>query len=224
MKKILVIEDQDDLRELIVYNLKKDKNSEIIEVPNANEALIVLEDLSVDLILLDLMLPGLKGFEFLKIIKDKPRLQSIPVVILSAKSEDKDIVKGLNLGAEDYLTKPFSFQVLITKIDKILNRSQNGTSNKLIYQNIEIIPEKYEVYINGVESKLTHKEFELLMLFIRKPKQVFNRHQLLNTIWGYESDVYTRTVDSHISSLRKKLGSQSSLIKSIPKVGYGFDL
>jgi len=224
MNKILVIEDQVDLRELVIYNLEKHNKFKTVEAGNANEALIILEDLAIDLILLDLMLPGLKGFEFLQIIKANKNLTDIPVIIISAKSEDQDIVKGLQLGAEDYLTKPFSFKVLCTKIEKILSRLEGSVKNKIIYQNIIINIDKYEVFVDNKELKLTNKEFELLLLFIKKPKVVFHRNQLLNTVWGYDTDIYTRTVDAHVSSLRKKLGTSGKLIKSIPKVGYGFDL
>ncbi|MCG8338822.1 MAG: response regulator [Proteobacteria bacterium] len=224
MNKILLIEDQEDLRELIVYNLQKDNKFEVIESDNANDALIILEDVNVDLILLDLMLPGLKGTDFLRIIKNKEKTEEIPVIIISAKTKEQDVVQGLKLGADDYLTKPFSTKVLMAKIETILRRVSPGKQTTFSYQSIRLNRENHKVYADGNEVTLTNKEFELILLFLKKPQKVFHRNQLLNTIWGYDSDVFTRTVDAHISSLRKKLGKQGKLIKSIPKVGYGLDI
>lgn len=224
MHRLLLIEDQEDLRELIVYNLSKDNQYEVIESDNANDALIVLEDLTVDMILLDLMLPGLKGTDFLRIIKNKEKTEDIPVIIISAKTREQDILQGLKLGADDYLTKPFSIKVLIAKIETIMRRVHPGRETSFSYQNITVNTETHKVYSDGKEVTLTNKEYELILLFLKKPQKVFHRNQLLNTIWGYDSDVFTRTVDAHISSLRKKLGKQGKLIKSIPKVGYGLDI
>jgi two-component system phosphate regulon response regulator PhoB len=224
MNKILLIEDQEDLRELIVYNLQKENKFEVIESDNANDALIILEDVNVDLILLDLMLPGLKGSDFLRIIKNKEKTEEIPVIIISAKAKEQDVVQGLKLGADDYLTKPFSTKVLMAKIETILRRVSPGKQTTFSYQSIRLNRENHKVYADGNEVTLTNKEFELILLFLKKPQKVFHRNQLLNTIWGYDSEVFTRTVDAHISSLRKKLGKQGKLIKSIPKVGYGLDI
>lgn len=224
MNKVLVIEDQEDLREIVTYNLEKEKIFEVVATDNANDALIMLEDISIDLILLDLMLPGLSGLEFLRIIKGKPEFSKIPVIIISAKTEEHDIINGLKLGADDYLPKPFSIKILIAKIETILRRVVPDEQIDLRYLDLAINTENYKSYVAGKEVKLTSKEFELLLLFLKKPKKVFHRNQLLNSIWGYDSDMYTRTVDAHISSLRKKLGPNGKLIKSIPKIGYGLDI
>jgi two-component system phosphate regulon response regulator PhoB len=224
MNRLLLIEDQEDIRELIVYNLTKDNQYEVVESDNANDALIILEDVSVDLILLDLMLPGLKGTDFLRIIKNKKRTEEIPVIIISAKTKEQDVLQGLKLGADDYLTKPFSVKVLIAKIETILRRVHPGLKTSFSYQNITVNTDTHKVFSDGEEVTLTNKEYELVLLFLKKPQKVFHRNQLLNTIWGYDSEVLTRTVDAHISSLRKKLGKQGQLIKSIPKVGYGLDI
>ena len=224
MNRILLIEDQEDLRELIVYNLKKDNKYEMIETDNANDALIFLEDINVDLILLDLMLPGLKGTDFLRIIKNKKKTEEIPVIIISAKAKEQDVLQGLNLGADDYVTKPFSVKVLMAKIETILRRVHPGKRTTFTYQGISVNTENHKVFSESKEVTLTNKEYELILLFLKKPQKVFHRNQLLNTIWGYDSDVFTRTVDAHISSLRKKLGKMGKLIKSIPKVGYGLDI
>jgi len=129
----------------------------------------------------------------------------MPVIIVSARSSEADIVEGLELGADDYITKPFSMKVLIAKV-KILLRRQNKKEESIInYKGIYVDVEKYKVFVDNNEVVLTYKEFELLLFFLKHPKKVFTRSQLLSNIWGYEADLYTRTVDSHISSLRKNL-------------------
>ncbi|MBZ4644213.1 MAG: two-component system, OmpR family, phosphate regulon response regulator PhoB [Deferribacteres bacterium] len=217
--RVLIIEDEEDLRELIRFNLQKE--SFIVEsAADANEALIFLDEFFPDIILLDLMLPGLKGMQFLKLLKDNPKYKNIPVVVVSAKNSENDIVLALESGADDYVTKPFSLKVLIAKI-KIILKKQNKDESKLIfYAGVELNENLRCAKIDGQEINLTHKEFELLALLLSNPKRVFTRNQLLSNVWGYDSDVFTRTVDSHISSIRKKLGNKAEIIKSVPKIGY----
>ncbi|ADU67295.1 response regulator [Desulfurispirillum indicum] len=224
MNRILLIEDQEELRELVEYNLVRDGQFQVESVDNANDALMMLEDIEVDLILLDLMLPGLSGLEFLRILKNSVERSEIPVIIISAKSGEQDIVTGLSLGADDYITKPFSMKVLKAKVDAVLRRALHHDNRTVAYGSISIDMETHKAYVDGNEVVLTMKEFELLHLFLKRPKKVFHRNQLLSSIWGYDSEVYTRTVDAHISSLRKKLGDKGKMIRSIPKVGYGMDL
>ena len=219
MKKVLIIEDNRELLAIIKFNLIKN-NFEVFSVENANDGLIILEDTDIDIILLDLMLPGLSGEEFLRIIKNNKRTRNIPVIIISAKKMENDIVSCLKEGADDYLTKPFSIKVLLAKIEAVLRRASIIKAEKFEYKGIEIDTNSFKVRTDGKEINLTKKEFELLNLFIQNPKRVFTREQLLDKIWGYSSEVYTRTVDAHISSIRKKLGQKGKLIKSIPKVGY----
>jgi two-component system phosphate regulon response regulator PhoB len=208
----------------VIYNLRKEGQFDVVDTDNANDALILLEDVDIDLILLDLMLPGLSGSDFLKLIKGKDELSEIPIIIISAKKEERDIISQLRSGADDYLTKPFSIKVLIAKVEAVLRRSRPGTQVLYTYQSISLNTETHKAYIQDSEVRLTQKEYELLLLFLKKPQKVFHRNQLLNTVWGYEADIYTRTVDTHIFSLRKKLGHQGQLIKSIPKIGYGLDI
>jgi len=220
MSNILLVEDEHSLREIITFNLKN-AGHEVVDTDNANDALIIIEDFIPEVILLDIMLPGLKGSQFLNLIRSNPKYHDIPVIIISAKSSEDDIVRLLEAGADDYLTKPFSIKVLLAKIKVMMKRSPVTTEKKLIeYDNIVVDENNYRVYCNNSEITLTHKEFELLTLFLKHPRRVFTRNQLLSTVWGYESDVFTRTVDSHVSSLRKKLGEKGNIIKSIPKIGY----
>ena len=214
----MVIEDEDALRDIIIFNLEKNGYS-TVSVPNANDALIIIEDYLPDIILLDLMLPGLKGQQFLSIIKKNSKLLHIPVIIISAKNNEEDIIKGLQAGADDYLTKPFSINILLARIKTILKRTYHITSNSE-YSGISIDEKNYKVFADKKEIILTNKEYTLISYLVKHPLQVFTRNQLLSSIWGYDAEIYTRTVDSHISSLRKKLGDKGRFIKSIPKIGY----
>jgi len=217
--KVLVVEDEANLREILKFNLEKE--GYLTEAAmDANEALIFLDEFMPDIILLDLMLPGLKGIQFLRLIKENPKYKHIPIVVVSAKNSESDIVNALETGADDYITKPFSIKILLTKLKIILKRQNILESKTILYQGIELDETIRKAKIDGEEISLTHKEFELLSLFLSNPKRVFTRNQLLSNIWGYDSDVYTRTVDSHISSLRKKLGIKGDIIKSVPKIGY----
>jgi len=222
MNKILIVEDEDALRELIAFNLTK-AGYDVIESENANDALIFIEEITPDLIILDVMMPGLKGTQLLQLLKRSPKFSNIPVIIISARSSESDIVEGLELGADDYITKPFSMKVLIAKIKILLRKKQEKTENIIEYKGIIVDLEKYKVFLNNKEITLTYKEFELLVFFLKHPKKVFSRSQLLSNIWGYDADIFTRTVDSHVSSLRKKLEDKGNLIKSLPKVGYLLD-
>ncbi len=221
MKKILIVEDERDLRDLIAFNLKLEGYSPI-EAEDANCALMIMESTEIDMILLDMMLPGLKGDQFLRIVKTSDSYKHIPVIIISARGGEADVVNGLKSGAEDYLVKPFSTRILITKIGVIFKRV-NSTSERdgeISYGGVTIDTRSREVFSRGKRITLTNKEFELLLFLLQHPHRAFTRDQLLSSVWGYESDVYTRTVDSHISSLRKKLGEVGRIIKSIPKIGY----
>jgi len=220
MAKILLVEDEEALREVVSFNVRNAEH-DIVETDNANDALMHLDDFLPDLILLDIMLPGLKGDQFLSLIRANSKFEKIPVIIISAKSSEEDIVRILEAGADDYLTKPFSMKVLLAKIMVVLKRSQAEKQGKFIhYAETSIDEVNHKAFVGQQEIILTNKEFELLLLFVKHPHRVFTRNQLLNTIWGYDADVFTRTVDSHISTLRKKLGEAGQIIKSIPKIGY----
>lgn len=223
MKKVLLIEDHDEMRDLISFNLEQE-GFEVIASENANEGLIHIDESNVDIILLDLMLPGLKGMQFLQILRRHDKYSEIPVIIISAKNAENDVVAGLEAGADDYLTKPFSMKVLAAKINAILRRKPSIKTETFKTSGIEIDSESYRVYVDTEEVTLTNKEFELLSLMMKHPRRVFTRNQILNTVWGYDSDVYTRTVDTHVSSLRKKLGEKGKSIKSVPKIGYRFEV
>ena len=222
MKKVLLIEDNSDLSAIIKFNLIK-QGYEVFSVDNANDALMILDDIETDIILLDLMLPGVSGEEFLRIVKSSERIKHIPIIIISAKNLENDVINGLKLGADDYLTKPYSIKVLLAKVEAVLRRTPVTSAKLLLYKGIEINRESYSATVDGKNLTLTKKEFELLSLFMENRNKVFSREMLLNRVWGYSAEVYTRTVDAHISSLRKKLGKKGKFLKSIPKVGYVFE-
>lgn len=220
MAKILLVEDEESLRELVAFNVRN-AGHDIVETDNGNDALMRLEEYLPDLILLDIMLPGLKGDQLLSLIRSNHQFEKIPVIIISAKSSEQDIVRVLEAGADDYLTKPFSMKVLLAKIMVVLKRSQSDEAGSFVhYGEVSVDEVNHKAFVSDQEVVLTNKEFELLLLFVKHPCRVFTRNQILNTIWGYDSDVFTRTVDSHISTLRKKLGDAGKIIKSIPKIGY----
>jgi two-component system phosphate regulon response regulator PhoB len=217
--QILIIEDEKELRELLEYGLGS-LNFKVTGAGNANDALIMVEESVPDLILLDLMLPGLQGMQFLDIVRRKN--QTVPVIIISARTGEDDIIKGLEHGADDYLPKPFSMRLLEAKINAALRRAGGGvpTSEKLVSGDVTVDPEARRASVGGESLQLTQKEFDLLSLFVRKPEKVFTRNQLLNIIWGYEAELVSRTVDAHVAMLRKKLGQRGTWIKTLPKIGY----
>ncbi len=222
MFSILIIEDEQTISHLIEFNLKKEGFKTII-AEDANYAMLILKDFIPDVIILDLMLPGLQGEDFLRLIKSKNEYKDIAVVILSAKSQESLITQLLADGADDYIVKPFSVKVLIAKIKALLRRIEKK-DNKLVFDGIELDLDTFSAYLDNKVLDLTAKEFELLRLFLSNPNKIFSREELFTKIWGYDSQVQTRTVDVHISSLRKKLGTKADIIKSKPKVGYGFIL
>ena len=223
MSLVLVVEDENDLRDIIQYNLEH-AGYKVISLSNANDALIVLEDTHTDMILLDLMLPGLQGLQFLDIVRK--RENSVPVIIISARNAEHDIINALERGADDYVTKPFSFDFLEAKIQAVLRRGTlavKKNSGAKSRNGIVINDELHKVTMDDKHIHLTQKEYDLLRLFLRNPEKVFTRNQLLNSVWGYDTELYTRTVDSHVASLRKKLGEKGSHIRSVPKIGYSWE-
>jgi two-component system phosphate regulon response regulator PhoB len=218
---ILMIEDEASLREVIAYNLVRE-GYQVTALDNANDALIAVEDCPPDLILLDLMLPGLQGMQFLDILRRRDK--SLPVIIISARDSEDDIIKALERGADDYLPKPFTIKLLEAKIKVALRRSGERSEEDLIQScGVSVDLSAHRAVEGGRELQLTQKEFDLLALFARRPEKVFTRNQLLSVIWGYDSDLNSRTVDVHVATLRKKLGEKGRHIRTLPKIGYLWD-
>jgi two-component system alkaline phosphatase synthesis response regulator PhoP len=232
-QKILVIEDEIHIQELIKYNLEKN-NFVVTLSDNGIEGLNQAMKGDFDLVLLDLMLPGLDGLEICKRIRGDKRIRKTPIIMLTAKSEEFDKVLGLELGADDYMTKPFSVKELIARIRAALRRmdtnddeeiqaTSENTDILLTYQDITLDKEKYEVRKSGEKLVLTLKEFELLKMLIENKGRVLTRDSLLDKIWGYDYAGETRTVDVHIRHLRQKIHDEdgsNQMIETIRGVGY----
>ncbi len=232
-QRILVIEDETNIQELIKYNLEKNGYKVVVSdngIDGLEEAIANVPDL----ILLDLMLPGLDGLEVCKRLRTDKRTKKVPIFMLTAKSEELDKVLGLELGADDYITKPFSIKELIARIRAAMRRisddrnegaDENESSTILKVRDIEIDSEKYEVRKNGEKLVLTLKEFELLKMLIENKGKVLTRDFLLDKIWGYDYIGETRTVDVHIRHVRQKINDEedsNQMIETIRGVGYRF--
>jgi len=218
---ILVVEDDSYISDLIEFTLSNAGYS-TVKFDNANDALIFLNTNKPDLIVLDLMLPGLQGEDFIRFVKGKAEFKNIPILIVTAKSQEDLFADLLNEGADDFLVKPFSIKVLVAKVNAILRRFNRASSNRIVVDDIEMDCEGFEVYVDGVPVELTKTEFEILRMFLGNPNKVFSREEILYKVWGDEADIGDRTVDVHVSKLRKKLMDKGRNIKSIPKVGYKF--
>jgi two-component system phosphate regulon response regulator PhoB len=225
---ILVIEDEPDINKTISYNLLTE-GFEPISVYNLLEADDWIQSNSPDLILLDLMLPDGSGLDFCKRIKSKDKFNNIPIIILTAKDDEVDKVVGFELGADDYVTKPFSVRELILRIKAILKRktitshSENVDSNESKeFGKLKIDADSHEVFIDNNEIILTALEFKLLKHLVDRRGRVQTRDQLLSDVWGYSAQITTRTVDTHVKRLREKLGIMGKHVETIRGVGYRF--
>ena len=221
--KILVVEDEQDIRDLLIFNLQKE-GFKVESVDNGDSALSLIRKNNFDLILLDLMLPGIDGFDLTRILKNDKETSEIPIVMLTAKGEESDIVKGLELGADDYMTKPFSIKVLLARINKILIKSSNRSdeANVLKHNSLSINLKARDVILEGKKIDLTFTEFEILKLLASHSKWVYTRSEIINNIRGDDYIVTDRTIDFQIVGLRKKMGPAGKFIKTVRGVGYRF--
>jgi DNA-binding response OmpR family regulator len=223
-ERILVVDDEEDILELVRFNLSREGH-EVLCAETGEKALEILKTKSVDLMVLDLMLPGMDGFSVAQRIKNDPSISHVPIVMLTAKSSETDVVAGLQLGAEDYITKPFSPRVLIARIQKILHRalSEPGEETDRIRRNDLIIDvRKHEVTVGGLTVNLTYTEFEVLSLLAGRPGWAFSRSQIVDNVRGYNYSVTDRSVDVQIVGLRRKLGAYGRCIETVRGVGYRF--
>lgn len=219
---ILIIEDEKDIRELLAYNLRKEGYATLAS-GDGREGLELARLKRPDLILLDLMLPGLDGLSVCRELDRDQNTASIPIIMLTAKGEEVDRVVGLELGADDYMVKPFSVRELILRIRKILKHQVRESSGPGISRHgIVLNPGAHRVSVDGMELDLTATEFRLLENLMRHAGQVLSREQLLNNVWGYQFEGYARTVDTHVRRLRSKLGSAADMVETVRGVGYRF--
>ena len=223
-RKILVVDDEEDILELLDYNLSKE-GFRVVRVKSGEGALDLARSEKPDLILLDLMLPGLDGLEVCRHLKSDRTTAGIPIVMLTAKGEEADIVLGLEMGAEDYVTKPFSPRVLTARVRAVLRRREKGALDEdapVRISGIEIHQGRHEVLAGGKPVRLTFSEYEILLFLARRPGWVFTRYQIVEAVRGTDYAVTDRSVDVQIVGLRKKLGKHGNNIETVRGVGYRF--
>jgi len=222
---ILVVDDEDLIQELLRFNLEKE-GYKVIIAKEGRQALDLVAREHLDLIVLDLMLPGIDGLEVCRQLRLNPKFQELPVIMLTAKGEEIDKVLGLELGADDYMTKPFSPRELSARIKARLRRVRNFEEDKeIVCGELRLNINSFRVYIRGEEAELTPKEFELLRMLVTRPGKVYSRDELLEHIWGYEYTGDTRTVDVHVRHLRQKIEidpSNPDYIETIRGMGYRY--
>lgn len=219
---VLVVDDEPDALELVGFNLKK-AGMDVVTAETGVEAIAKARALTPDLVVLDLMLPVMDGLEVCRKLKGEAQTAKIPVVMLTAKGAEVDRILGLELGADDYVTKPFSPRELVLRVKKVLQRGREEADRDLhCFDDLVIDIIRHEVLVNGAAVDLTLTEFRLLTLLAQRSGRVQSRDQLLNDVWDYHSPIDTRTVDTHVTRLREKLGKASRHVKTVRGVGYRF--
>lgn len=222
-QKILIVEDDKNISRLVKYNLEKAGFDCVVTI-TGEEALEVLDKQAIDLIILDIMLPKIDGFEVCKQIKQDRKLSHIPIIMLTAKAEEVDKVVGFELGADDYVVKPFSPRELVLRIKAILKRGKpkEATKDILSADKLTVDIPRHKVMIDEKEIRLTPLEFKLLATLMQRKGRVQTRDTLLENVWDITADVTTRTVDTHIKRLRQKLGEMGKMIETVRGIGYRF--
>lgn len=220
MARILIVEDEKNIQAIISEYMQKGGHR-CFTADDGIDAMIALKNNPMDLLILDVMMPHLDGFSVCKLARE---ISNMPIIMLTAKSDEADKLKGYEYGADDYVTKPFSPRVLLAKVNALLRRASVSQFESLSAGKIVIQPGSHKAYIDGQEVVLTHKEYELLHLFMANPGRVFTREQLLNRVWGYDFEGTTRTVDTHIKTLRQKLGTAGKHIVTLIRSGYKFEV
>ncbi len=218
---ILVVDDEKDILELIEYNLKKE-GYEVIKASDGQSGIELAREKDPDLILLDIMMPEMDGFEVCDIIRADTRLQNKPVIFLTARSDEQSEIDGLNRGGDDYITKPISTKKLLSRINAVMRRYQEnrGPGNKLVVHDLEIDKDRYLVQRGEEQFQLPRREFELLYFLASQKGRVLDRQTLLDEVWGNDIYVVDRTIDVHIRKIREKIGSE--YIETVKGVGYRF--
>lgn len=217
---IYMLEDENSIRNFVLYALNN-SGLEAVGFETPSEFYKAMAERLPDLLLLDIMLPEEDGISILKKLRSEKITRKLPIILLTAKGTEFDTVTGLDSGADDYISKPFSTVELISRIKALLRRSYDKSEDDaVILKNLVISPEKHEVYSDGIKVSLTLKEYELLLILLRNKGKVFSRDELLKKVWGFDFKGESRTVDVHIRTLRAKLGSGGELIETIRGVGY----
>jgi len=221
-KRILVVDDEPDVTDLLAYTLKaKGFAVEVINNPNASIGLA--RTFLPDLVILDVMMPEVNGIQICRMLRADPKLRRVPVIFLTAKTEESDRIHGLESGADDYICKPFSTKELVLRVQSILRRASEGTAEPpkhLRAGEIVLDIDRHEITVHGQPVELTATEFKLLHLLMERRGRVQTREHLLINVWNYETEIETRTVDTHVRRLREKLGAEADWIETIRGVGY----
>ncbi len=223
MPKVLIVEDDTNIAKLVQYNLEKNGLTCLVAASGTRALEIIKKD-RVDLILLDIMLPGMDGFEVCKEVRQDPDHAAVPIIMLTARGEEVDRIVGLELGADDYVVKPFSPRELVLRVKAMLKRGKplEEKESTLHCHKLKVNIAEHEVTLSGKAVELTQTEFNLLVLFLKRAGRVQSREVLLNDVWGIESYIETRTVDTHVKRLRQKLGKFGDRIHTIRGFGYKF--
>lgn len=220
MANILIVEDEKNMQDIISEYIRKGGHT-CFTADDGVDALMILKNNPMDLMILDIMMPHIDGFFVCKTARE---MSDLPIIMLTAKSDEEDKLKGYEYGADDYMTKPFSPKILLAKTNALLRRFSSNSSDSVSAGKITVIPAAHKVFLDGNEIPLTHKEYELLYFFMMNKGQIFSREQLLNRIWGYDFEENTRTVDTHIKTLRQKLGGEGKNIVTLIRSGYKFEV
>jgi two-component system phosphate regulon response regulator PhoB len=221
-KKILVVDDESDVTELLAYHLKS-KGFSVETVNNPNSSVGLARTFLPDLVILDVMMPELNGIQICRMLRADPKLKRVPVIFLTAKAEEGDRIQGLETGADDYICKPFSTKEVVLRVQSILRRVSEGASEeprRFQIGQIALDADRHDVMVNGQPVDLTATEFKLLHLLMERRGRVQTREHLLINVWNYETEIETRTVDTHVRRLREKLGAEADWIETIRGVGY----
>jgi len=219
MPKIFIIEDDENIREIVVYALNS-AGFDACGFENGKEFSSAIKAGLPALVLLDIMLPEEDGLSILKSLRNSANTEKLPVIMLTAKDSEYDKVKGLDMGADDYVSKPFGVMELISRVNAVLRRSGTGQSTKLEVSNLKLDHERREVRVGGEPVELTYKEYELLYYLMINADLVLSREKIMQAVWGYDFEGESRTVDMHIKTLRQKLKTSGGLIKTVRNVGY----
>lgn len=221
--KVLIVDDEEDILELLRFNLTREGYA-VVDARNGNDALRAVREAQPDAVILDIMLPGRDGLDVCRALKSHAESVNIPVIMLTAKGEEVDIVTGLEIGADDYLSKPFSPRVLLARLKAVLRRGQTQeiSGDVADFGELQIFHEQHVVKVEGKPVEFTATEFKILTMLVRRPGWVFSREQIVDEVAGGHSDVTSRTVDVHVVSMRRKLGTSGALVETVRGVGYRF--